>query len=976
MSGPPSDAAAGTGPVVPRATYRLQLHRGFRFVDALAIVPYLDRLGVSHVYCSPVLRSRPGSAHGYDVVDHGELDPELGTAAEFDALVDALRARGMGVVLDVVPNHMAVLGVDNAWWLDVLEHGRASPWAQWFDIDWAASDPALHGRVLLPILGDHYGVALERGELRPRFDAPAGRFAIRVGEHDLPVDPSCYGGLLRRALRGVPASGAGGDAAALLRLADAFERLPSRDVGEPPALRRRCAETPGLKASLAELCARRPALATVLHQATDALAGRVGEPASFDALDALIGAQAYRLAHWRVASDEINYRRFFDINELAALRMEREDVFDATHALVLELAARGRVDGLRIDHPDGLSDPAGYFRRLQARFAERRGLPAPGDGGPDAPLYVVIEKISAPHERIPADWAVHGTTGYEYANLVNGLMVDEHARHRLDRVWRAFAGDEAEDFDTLAWRGRHAVMDGSLAAELGVLSAALLRLARADRRTRDFTLGSLRKALAEVAASFPVYRTYVVERAGEQDRRHIDWAIGRARRRSRVADPSVFDFVRRVLLGRPRPGVPAALAAEGRAFVRRLQQYTAPVAAKGIEDTALYRHQRLVSLNDVGGDPDVFGVSVRAFHAANRERVRTGPHGLLATSTHDAKRSEDVRLRIDAIAELPAAWRLLVRRWSRMNRSHRRIVDGERAPSRNDEYLLYQTLVGSLPPGPLDGEALEAYASRVEAAMLKSAREAKLRTAWLAPNAPYEAALCGFVRAALARRDSNLFLGDLVDNAAVFAWWGALAGLTQVVLKTFSPGVPDFYQGCETIEPSLVDPDNRRPVDFARRRAMLEEACAIAALPDRAQALHELLVHATDGRAKLWATWRALDARRRNEAMLREAEYLGLEADGPRARHVVAFARRAGSRLVVVVGTRLHASLGLPSGQPPVGRPWAATTVALPAAGADGATVLVDAIAGRTHAASDGRLALGEVLADFPVAVLEGESPA
>ncbi len=967
--------------VIPRATYRVQLHSEFRFADAMALVPYWAALGISHLYTSPPLRARPGSRHGYDVVDHGELNPELGTRTDFDRLVQALHDHDMGLIIDIVPNHMGVLSGDNAWWLDVLENGASSAYAKFFDIEWHSADPALAGKVLLPILGDQYGVVLEKGELKLGFDAARAYFTLSYYEHRLPIDPTCYGALIRRALRAESRQTRPTGASALLtRLADAFESLPLHNTVDGAACARRQRDKTLLKARLAEVLREHPALASGLAAVVTSLNGRPGERTSFDALDALIDAQPYRIVQWRAAADEINYRRFFDINELAALRMERPEVFEATHRLVLDLAATGAVNGLRIDHPDGLADPAGYFRQLQQRYAERAGLPAPvlpSDGAsPTLPLYVVIEKIVAPHEQVPTDWAMHGTTGYRFANVINGLMIDGAAKTRLDRAWRAFVRDEAEDFDTLSWHCRHVVMDGTLAGELTVLSAALLRLAREDRRTRDFTLNSLRQALSEVVASFPVYRTYIVDKASAQDRKFIDWAIGRARRRSLAADASVFDFLRRVLLGRPLPGAPAGLGEGYRVFARRLQQYTAPVAAKGIEDTALYRHHRLVSVNDVGGEPDAFGMSVAAFHAASRDRALRWPHTMLATSTHDAKRSEDVRLRIDVISEMSAAWRLTVRRWSRMNRSHTRTVDGERAPTRNDEYLLYQMLIGSLPSGALDDAALAAYTERIDAAMLKSVRESKAVTSWMNPNLAYEAALTAFVHALLARRDNNLFLGDLQSNAAVFAWYGALNGLTLAVVKALSPGVPDYYQGHEAIELSLVDPDNRRAIDYERRRTMLLSARAIAALPDRAAALHELLDHAVDGRAKFMATWCALQVRHRHEGMLRCADYVPLEVRGDRAGNVVAFARHDDKAWVVVVGVRLFASLSVAVGEAPIGAIWGDTEIVWPeTAVADAGTRalrFVDGISGREHGLIGGRLKLADLLREFPVAALFG----
>lgn len=981
----PGRPGAGDAPrqaVVPRATYRLQLHGGQRFADAMQLVPYLAGLGISHLYISPPLRARAGSQHGYDVVDHDTLNPELGTREDFDRLVEALHRHGMGLLIDIVPNHMGVLGGDNAWWLDVLENGESSAYAEHFDIDWHAADPVLTGKVLLPILGDQYGVVLERGELRLAFDAARGYFTLRYYEHRLPVDPRGYGQLLRDALRLLPPESVPASAVATLsRLAGEFDRLPPHAGTDAAARLRRQRDKTQLKSALMHKAREFAALVAAIGKVVESINGRVGERASFDALDALIEAQPYRLAHWRIAADEINYRRFFDINELAALRMERAEVFEATHRLVLGLAASGAVDGLRIDHPDGLADPAGYFERLQRRYAELAGLPAPADAhdgaGPRMPLYVVIEKIVAPHEKVPPEWPVHGTTGYRFANVVNGLMIDADAKSRLDRAWRAFVRDEAEDFEALARHCRHVVMDGTLAGELTVLSTRLLRLAREDRRTRDFTLNSLRQALSDVVASFPVYRTYIVDRPSAQDRRFIDWAIGQARRRSLAADAGVFDFLRRVMLGRPLPGAPAGLGERYRAFAQRLQQYTAPVAAKGIEDTALYRHHRLVSVNDVGGEPDAFGMSVAAFHAASVDRSLHWPHTMLATSTHDAKRSEDVRMRIDVISEMPAAWRLSVRRWSRINRSHKRIVDGARAPTRNDEYLLYQLLVGSLPAGTLDDAALAAYAQRIEQVMLKSAREAKTVTSWMNPNAAYERALGEFVQALLAPRERNLFLDDLRSNAAVIAWHGALNGLTMALVKTLSPGVPDFYQGHEAIELSLVDPDNRRPVDFDARRAMLEEARALESRADRRAALRERLENAVDGRAKFWVVWRALQLRRERSQMLEASEYVALEARGERSAQVIAFGRRHAGSWVVVIGTRLSAAFGLPPGSAPLGGAWGDTAIVWPRADSAPGPSFVDAISGARVGLRDGALQLADVLREFSVAALtcEEESP-
>ncbi len=975
--------------IIPRATYRVQLHGGFRFTDAQALVPYLSALGISHLYCSPFLRARQGSQHGYDVVDHSQLNSEIGTRADFDALVAALHQHDMGLLADLVPNHMGVLGGDNAWWLDVLENGQASAWADYFDIAWQSPDPDLAGRVLLPLLGDQYGLVLERGELQLQFTASTGYFTLNYFEHRLPINPTDYAPLLRSALARLGAKVVSAAARSeLVALIDRFDALPGRDTTDSAAVMRRQLEKTVLKRELAAQVAAQPALDEAVAQQVATLNG--GAPRhSFDALDALIHRQAWRLAHWRVAGDEINYRRFFDINELAALRMERAEVFEATHRLVLDMAAAGAIDGMRIDHPDGLADPAGYFRQLQLAHAKDVGIDyadmaaAPGSALPQLsqlPLYVVVEKIVAEHERVPRDWAVHGTTGYRFANLVIGVLVAPKAKGRLDRAWRVFVGDEAQDFDTLAWSCRREVMASSLAGELGVLSSALHRLARADRRTRDFTRNTLQAALADVVAFFPVYRTYIVDKPSAQDRRFIAWAIGRARQRGGAADASVFDFLQRVLLGKPLPsssGAPAGLADDYKVFARRLQQFTSPVAAKGIEDTALYRHNRLIALNDVGSEPDHFGVSAAAFHAASQWRAQHWPHTMLATSTHDAKRSEDVRARIAVISELPAAWRLTTRRWARLNRSHQQTVAGAPAPSRNDEYLLYQTLVGSFPAGEMDTAALATYCERIERAMLKSVREAKLSSSWMQPQADYETALTDFIRALLSPREGNLFLADLRANTPLFAWYGALNSMSVAALKCVSPGVPDFYQGHAAIELTLMDPDNRAEIDHARRAALLQRAqgCGVAEWDWPA-----LLAQAADGEAKFRLTWAVLQLRRRFEALMRDGSYVPLTVRGALADHVLAFARCQGDHKVVAVVARLFVSLGLEVGQAPVGAVWGDTVVELPAAWLDDALIgtktekLTDALTGQVHAIGE-TLPLSALLRDLPQAILSTSAP-
>ena len=950
---------------VPRATYRLQFNKDFTFDDATKILPYLARLGVSHVYSSPILRARPGSMHGYDIVAHDEINPELGGAEGFERFGAALREHGLGLLLDMVPNHMGVLGADNAWWMDVLENGPASAYAQYFDIEWHPVNAELEGKVLVPALGDHYGNVLASGELVLGFEHDAGSFAMRYHEHRFPLDPRSYPSVLGRA-EALLAEGE--QRAALSSLAAAFGHLPPRDASDVKASAERARDKEIHKGRLARLAGRRPDVASAIESAL----ATFNADGPRDALHELLEAQAYRLAFWRVASDEINYRRFFDINDLAALRMEDERVFEATHAFALELAASGAVDGLRIDHPDGLYDPAQYFRRLQEGYARRAGIALPerdAKGRPARPLYVLVEKIAAPHEDVPEAWHVHGTTGYRFANVVNGVLVDTSARTKFDRIWHAFAGGD-ENFEEFAYRGKRAIMRSGLASELTVLSSQLLRIARSDRRTRDYTFNTLRQALTEVTACMPVYRTYIVDAASAQDLRYIDWAVAHARRRSQAADTSIFGFVRQALLGQAIEGADAGLNEHVRRFAVRFQQFSAPVTAKGVEDTAFYRYSRLAALNEVGGDPAQFGMTVRAFHGASADRAARWPQTMLATSTHDNKRSEDVRNRIDVLSEMPAAWRLALRRWSTQTRAHRKKLEGAIAPSRADEYLFYQTLLGTLPPGTLNESSLAAWRDRIERYMIKAAREAKAQTSWISPNEDYENALAEFVRGTLARVQPNLFLDELRARAEPIAWFGALNSLTMALLKFTSPGVPDLYQGSEIMDLSLVDPDNRRPVDFALRARLLEEISGDCA--DSAARARTLAQSPHDGRAKLHIGARLLALRRELPDLFREGSYVPLDCRGAQAAHVLTYARQHEGRTLVVIAGRLFAKLLNEPGRLPLGgEVWTDTAVAAGSL-AEGMR-FANVLTGETLAVRGGTIELAQAFANFPAAALISE---
>jgi malto-oligosyltrehalose synthase len=907
---------------IPRATYRVQLNAGFTFRDLTAIVPYLAALGISHVYCSPYFRARAGSAHGYDVVDHNSFNPEIGTREEFDRLVAELRAHGMGHILDIVPNHVGVMGSDNAWWMDVLENGQASIYADYFDIDWNPVNAALADKVLMPVLAEPYGVVLERGDLQLQFERALGSFAIHYHEHRMPLDPRTY----PRIIDGVLAIERSSELENLRRL---FGTLPDRRGPTPEQIAERNRDKEAHKLALAALVAADAGVSAALDRALVTLAGVPGDPVSFDPLHELLESQAFRLAYWRVASDDVNYRRFFDVNDLAALRVENEAVFEATHRLVLELIGSGALDGLRIDHSDGLYDPLGYFRRLAARIAQ-----ATAAAGASHYVYLVAEKITASFERLPADWPLHGETGYHFANVVNRLLVDTASKGRMGRIYRSFVG-EPRQWSDIAYECQHRVLRKSLASELTTAANLLARIAHGDRQTRDFTLASLWRALAEVIACFPVYRTYVTDGVSETDRRYIDWAIAAARRRGSSIELPVFDFVRSALL-LELPAQSESARARMRRFAMKFQQITAPITAKGIEDTALYRFNLLVSLNEVGGEPDLYGSSVSAFHTDAQYRARHWPHEMLTTSTHDTKRSEDVRARIGVLSEMPSDWRRAVDRWRRLNRTRRREIRGMPAPSPDDEYLLYQTLTGSWPLEEADEAALDAYRARIEAYMLKAAREAKARTSWAAPDTEYEEALTQFIRAALERREGNLFFADFCAFIRRIVRFGLLNGLSQTLLKLTAPGVPDIYQGNELWDFSLVDPDNRRPVDYDVRRRLLE---ALAGDPaERARVVRALADDVADPRCKLLLHLSILELRRRDPELFRLGEYLPLKVTGRRAGHLCAFARRLEGRLAVVLAPRLYLKLmGAGSAsddgrqRPPLGAEvWADTAVQLP----------------------------------------------
>jgi (1->4)-alpha-D-glucan 1-alpha-D-glucosylmutase len=860
---------------VPLATYRLQLTARFGFDQAAEVVPYLRALGISHLYASPFLKARAGSNHGYDVVDYGVLNPELGGEAGFDRLCAALNRAGIGLILDFVPNHMAVHYADNAWWLDVLEWGPASPHAAAFDIDW----DYFPGRpqVLLPILGCPYGEALERGEIELRYDAAEGSFSAWYYEHRLPINPGQYGDILWR----IAAQPGANETPAGRRLVDLAARQRGLDRATPE-------QAQALKADLAAITSADDVIRAGLQAYRPASGGAAATAALHDLLD----KQHYRPAHWRLANSEINYRRFFDITTLVGLRMEHRPTFAAAHALVARLIAKDRLQGLRIDHIDGLHDPHRYFRQLAQLIANH--APASRD------FYVVIEKILAERERLPRFAGVAGTTGYEWLNVISRLLVDDRGLAVLDQTWCETSGDH-RSFDEIIGAAKRDVIAKILGSEFAALVRLLAKIAEAHYATRDYIGARLSGALEAFVIHFPVYRTYLASsEISRDDRATIEGAIRKARDAWIGADNGIFDFLRDALTCE-LAGRPGYDATQVRRFTSKVQQFTGPLMAKSLEDTAFYRYHRLLALNEVGGDPAAGALSVADFHARMLERILETPAGLTATATHDTKRGEDARARLLGLAELADEWAENVRQWRGLNADLTSGAGAARVPSAAHEYMIYQALLGAW---PLDG-IKEDFVARTISYAIKAAREGKQQTSWLEPDETYEAHLKQFLVRLLDQRQSRRFIDSFSAFAHRAALIGALKGLTQVVLKMTIPGVPDVYQGTELWDLSFVDPDNRRPVDFQARARMLAPT---GEAPD----WRELATDWADGRIKLALTRRLLAVRRELAEVLSDGAYRPVEVLGRDGGEIIAFARTKRHDAVIVVCARhfLRASEG------------------------------------------------------------------
>lgn len=956
---------------LPDSTYRLQFQPGkMTFRSAAAIAPYLAALGVSHLYASPYFKAQAGSTHGYDVVDHGVLNPQLGDAGDYAALVAALRDAGLNQLLDIVPNHMGISGGENPLWNDVLENGPSSQYAHFFDVNWEPINADLKNKVLLPVLEDQYGKVLEAGKLKLIYSD--GAFFVQYYETKLPLEPRSCTVLLNSHLAELKEK-LGAESTDLLELESvvtAIDYLPHATETAPERVAERHREKEVIKGRLKRLTDSSPPIASFIEQNLARWNGSPDNPHSFDPLDELLNAQVYRLSHWKAAADEINYRRFFDVSQLAAVCTEQPEVFEVIHRLAFELVGRGDVDGLRIDHIDGLFDPQDYLRRLQRGYLQTLGrmeferlANAPGianaaapqavgasatvgspgvlqsadethvpiqaqasigsnssNGSPTAdkpppkwsdleqaflakleaalgknfvrPLYVVVEKILGPEEPLPGDWPVAGTTGYDALNHITRLMLDPAGVSQIEKIYHRFINDKI-DFREVAYKSKLLITRVAMASDTQLLTHQINRISERHRRSRDFTLNTLRVALREILACFPVYRTYIHQGSvSDRDRQVINRAVAQAKRRRPELDADLFDFIRAVLLLEQPPDLDDAGIRERGMFVGRVQQVTSPLTAKGIEDTAFYVYIPLVTLNEVGGDPTKIGEGTDEFHRENLARLEHQPGSLVTTTTHDTKRTEDTRARINVLSEVPTMWRTAINHWARLNRRHHREVDGQPAPSRNDEYLFYQTVVGTWPLEPMDRAELEHYSARIQAYMEKATHEAKQRTSWITPSKEYDDAVRQFVVAALRGSPKNRFLAELRQFHAQIIGWGLYSALAQAFLKLASPGVPDIYQGQELWDFSLVDPDNRREVDFKLRREMLErmQRSLDDAGQSRLEFARRLADNPADPNLKLFVTSEMLHFRRRNADLFRQGEYIPLKAEGPRADHICAVA--------------------------------------------------------------------------------------
>jgi (1->4)-alpha-D-glucan 1-alpha-D-glucosylmutase len=844
---------------VPRSTYRLQLHAGFTFDDAIQVAGYLKDLGVSHVYSSPYLQAAPGSMHGYNVVDHEKVNEELGGEEGHRRFCEKLKELQLGQVLDIVPNHMAT-GPENRSWWDVLENGPSSRHSTWFDVDWHSSEVKLQNKILIPVLGDQYGRVLSANQLQ--IEQECGQFRLRYFDEQFPLSPRSLAIPLARAAQFAAN-------ATLSFVADSLSRLPEPEPQESDLVLSRHRDKVVIYELLGRLCTEQPEIGDAIAKAVNEL------NQNYDALDEFLNLQNYRLAYWRTADQELGYRRFFDVNTLIGLRVERPDVFSATHRRIFEWLMDGALDGVRVDHPDGLRDPQQYFERLRSRAPQ---------------AWIIAEKILQPNESLRSDWPIAGTSGYDFLNLCNGLLVHGPGLERLSEVYQEFIG-EAVEFEAFARDLKLNVQREALGSDVNRLTSIFVEVCENNRDRRDYTRAEIRRALREIASCFSIYRTYVVpsrEQIKDEDRNEIGEAIAKAKAARPDLDPALMDFIGDVLALRAR----GALESE---FLLRFQQFTSPVMAKGMEDTAFYCYNRMIGLNEVGGSPERNGVSMAEFHDYCARLQAAHPHTMNTLATHDTKRGDDVRARLAVLTEIPDRWKVTVERWSRINAQFK----AANFPDLNTEYFLYQTIVGAW---PITVERLTAY-------MEKAAREAKQQTSWTQQNKEFEDALKNFIERILGSQE---FVADVEGFVGQVLAPGRINSLAQTLMKLTAPGVPDTYQGGELWDLRLVDPDNRTPVDYAVRRSMLTELNA-------GMSAEEIMQRMDSGLPKLWVTHQVLQLRREKPEWFSEsAGYAPLHASGPKAEHVVAYLR---GKSVITCVSRWNAILA---------GGWDATAIDLP----------------------------------------------
>ncbi|WP_151635866.1 malto-oligosyltrehalose synthase [Noviherbaspirillum aerium] len=934
---------------IPRATARLQLHKDFTFDQAAEVVPYYASLGISHIYASPVLTARSGSNHGYDIVDPTRINPELGGEEGFRRMVRRIREAGMGLILDIVPNHMGV-GPENPWWQHVLEWGQKSPYARWFDIDWNPADETLQGKVMAPFLGQPYGEVLASGEIKLQFDALRGKFYASYYSHRFPIGAAGVADLLKSV-----------DSARLAPAIAAFEE--GRD--ENGDITQQNADTGfGILRELGQTAEGAADIAVAVNNYSAA------SPQGIEALHGLLERQHYRLAWWRCAADGINWRRFFEVTDLAGVRVEQDDVFEATHAQIFRLYTEGLIDGVRIDHVDGLADPGAYCRKLRRRLQALTSQRPPEL--PPAPAYIIVEKILAPDEQLRSNWEIDGTSGYDFMDRVGALLHDGEGKQALTDLW-CHLTDHQHSFDEEVRLARRQLLASNLSGEFEAAARALHAVARTDLRTRDYSLGAIRRVFAELLVHFPVYRTYADSNGRDElDQQVIDRALECARQSVDRNEGALLDVIARWLGGdAPRDSANPRVRALHQRAITRFQQLTPPLSAKSVEDTAFYRYGRLLSRNEVGSDPAQFSIPVQEFHEANRVRAERFPFSMLATATHDHKRGEDVRTRIAAFSEMPEEWCRTAREWMKLNAALRTGAPAAELPADDagpegiaphpaDELMLYQMLAGAWPVGlePDDEEGLKQFAERIEAWQTKALREAKQVSDWVMPNEAYEAACRKFLHAVLTPGEDNRFLPELAAWVQTVAPAGMIKSLAQTMLRMTSPGVPDLYQGTDFWDFSLVDPDNRRPVDYAARREALEFTDAEEPGTDAWES----------GAIKQHVIARTLRFRARQPDLFMRGDYLPLEIEGPLASHAIAFARRHQDKTVVVVAAHLPCRL-LGGERGPVLQPdsWQETAIRVPQ---EMAADMRELLTGQTMAPSAGRLLLSEVLQGLPVALL------